>query len=155
MVQRVRVFTPADEAWEARVRASFVRQRIMATLGITLRRLAPGEVELEVPFQETLVQQHGFLHAGVLATMADSACGYSALTLMPADAGVLSIEFKINTMAPAKGDRFAARAVVLRAGRNITVCEADVFASDGGSEKVVARMLATMMTVRGRSDVQG
>ncbi|HZN39734.1 MAG TPA: PaaI family thioesterase [Planctomycetota bacterium] len=151
----MRAFTPADETWEARVRASFARQQVMATLGITLRRLAPGEVDLEVPFQQALVQQHGFLHAGVLATMADSACGYAALTLMPADAGVLSIEFKINMMAPAKGERFTARAVVLRAGRNITVCEADVVAIGSGSEKVVARMLATMMTVRGRTGVEG
>ena len=136
------------------MRASFARQRVMETLGITLSRLAPAEVDLEVPYQQALVQQHGFLHAGVLATMADSACGYAALTLMPADAGVLSIEFKINMMAPAKGERFAARAVVLRAGRNITVCEADVVAIDSGSEKVVARMLATMMTVRGRTGVE-
>jgi len=151
----VTAFVPADEAWQARVRASFVRQKAMATLGITLDRLAPGEVDLAVPYQESLTQQHGFLHAGVLATMADSACGYAAFSLMPDGAGVLSIEFKINLLAPAKGKRFVARARVVRPGRTITVCQADVVAMEDGGEKLVATMQATMMAVRGRSDVEG
>lgn len=148
-------FDPADAGWQARVRTSFSRQQVMATLGITLDRLAPGEVDLGVPYQESLTQQHGFLHAGVLATMADSACGYAAFSLMPDGTGVLSIEFKINLLAPAKGERFFARARVVRPGRTITVCEADVVAMDGGAQKVVATMLATMMAIRGRSDVEG
>jgi len=151
----VTAFVPADDGWQGRVRTSFARQQAMATLGITLDHLAPGEVHLGVSYQQSLTQQHGFLHAGILATMADSACGYAAFSLMPDGAGVLSIEFKINLMAPAKGERFVARARVVRPGRTITVCEADVVAIDGGAEKVVATMLATIMAIRGRPDVEG
>ena len=148
-------FVPADHAWQTRVRASFLRQKAMASLGITLDRLAPGEVDLGVPFQESLTQQHGFLHAGVLATMADSACGFAAFTLMHDGDGVLSVEFKINLMDPARGERFVARARVVRPGRTITVCRADVVAVVGSDEKLVATMQATMMTIRGRDDVTG
>jgi uncharacterized protein (TIGR00369 family) len=113
-------------------------------------RVAPGEVDIEVAMRDDLVQQHGFLHAGVLASAADSACGYAALSLMPAGAAVLSIEFKINLLAPAAGERMVARGRVLRAGRTITVCQGDVTAYAGDSEKLVASMVATMMTVENR-----
>jgi uncharacterized protein (TIGR00369 family) len=140
-------FAPRDADYEARVRASFARQRVMATIGATLSRVAPGEVEIELRFREDLTQQHGYLHAGIVAAVVDSACGYAALTLAPAGAEVVSIEFKLNLLAPALGERFVARARVRRAGRNITVCAGDLFALKGDAEKVVATMLATMMTV--------
>jgi uncharacterized protein (TIGR00369 family) len=131
------------------VRASFARQRVMETIGARLSRVAPGEVEIELPFREDLTQQHGYLHAGIVAAVVDSACGYAALSLAPAGAEVLSIEFKLNLLSPARGERFVARARVKRAGRNVTVCAGDLYALEGASEKTVATMLATMMTVRG------
>lgn len=126
----------------------------MATLGARLTHVAPGEVDIEVAMRGDLVQQHGFLHAGVLASAADSACGYAALTLMPPGAAVLSIEFKINLLAPASGDRVVARGRIIRAGKTITVCSGDVTAYTGAAERQVATMVATMMTVvdRGLSD---
>src|SRR5919112_6373515 len=143
-------FTPRDPDYERRVRESFARQRAMGTLGMRLVRVAPGEVEIALGFREELTQQHGYLHAGVVAAAVDTACGYAALTLTEAGAEVLSVEFKLNLLSPAAGDRFVARARVVRAGRNITVCAGDVFAiKRGAGEKVVATMLATMMTVRG------
>ena len=141
---------PQDPAYEARVRASFERQRFMQTIGAQLVRVAPGEVDVELPVREALTQQHGFLHAGALATVADSACGYAALSLMPAGAAVLSVEFKINLLAPAAGDHVVARGRVLRAGKTVTVCWGEVTAYDGASERLVATMVATMMTVRDR-----
>ena len=132
------------------MRASFARQRLMRTLGAVLDSVAPGSVEVRLPFREDLTQQHGFLHAGAIASVADSAAGYAALTLMPADAGVLSIEFKVNMLAPAKGDAIVARAQVIRPGRNIMVCRADVYALAGEEEKLVAALQGTMMVVTGR-----
>jgi uncharacterized protein (TIGR00369 family) len=143
-------FEPADPAFESRVRASFGRQRFMATLGATLDRVAPGEIEIRLPFRDDLTQQHGFLHAGATTTIVDTACGYAALTLMPADAAVLSVEFKVNLLAPAQGDAFVARARVLKPGRTLFVTTGDVVAIQAGSERLVATMLATVMTVRGR-----
>lgn len=139
---------PKDEEFESRVRASFARQRVMATMGARLSRVAPGEVDIELPFSEELTQQHGYLHAGVVTAVVDSACGYAALSLTPRGAEVLSVEFKINLLAPAAGELLTARARVLRAGRNVTVCAGDAFMLNGGREKLVATMLATMMTVR-------
>jgi uncharacterized protein (TIGR00369 family) len=124
----------------------------MATLGACLARVAQGEVDIELPFRADLTQQHGYLHAGIVATVLDSACGYAAFTLMPADTTVLSVEFKINLLAPAAGEIFVARARVLRSGRSITVCEASgVMLSDGG-EKAVAHVVGTMMTLHGKPD---
>lgn len=143
-------FTPQDPNFESRVRASFDKQRFMSTIGAKLVRVAPGEVDVEVTTREDLVQQHGFLHAGVVSSAADSACGYAALSLMPAGAAVLSIEFKTNLLAPATGDRILARARVIRAGRTVTVCWSDVVATVGETERLVATMVATMMTVRDR-----
>ncbi len=140
-------FTPQDADFETRVRESFARQRAMATFGARLVRVAPGAVEIELPFRDDLTQQHGYLHAGVVTAVVDSACGYAALTLTPPGAEVLSVEFKLNLLSPAAGERFAARARVLRAGRNLTVCAGDLYAFKDGGEKIVATMLATMMTV--------
>ena len=141
---------PQDPRWEARVRDSFARQRLMTTLGARLERVAPGAVDIALPHDEENTQQHGFVHAGALAAIADSACGYAALSLMPPDAGVLSIEFKINMLAPAKAPLLLARGAVVKAGRTITVCRAEVVAPDGDGERIVAAMQATMMTVVGK-----
>lgn len=141
---------PSDPNFEQRVRASFDKQRLMQTIGARVDVVAPGRVELRLPFREELTQQHGFLHAGAIAAVADSACGYAALTLMPADAAVLSIEFKVNMLAPARGEAIVARGEVIRAGRTVTVCRADVVSITNGEEKLVAAMQGTMMVVRGR-----
>jgi len=146
-------FQPADPEFETRVRDSFSRQAFMTTLGARLMRVAPGEVQIELPFHERLTQQHGFLHAGAVATIVDSACGYSALTLMPPGVAVLTTEFKVNLVAPASGEVVIARACVLKAGRTLTVVRGDAFAVHDGREKLVATMLATVMTVRERGIV--
>jgi uncharacterized protein (TIGR00369 family) len=132
------------------VRASFARQAAMATFGATLVRVVPGEVELELPFRAELTQQHGFLHAGVVTAVVDSACGYAALSLMEQGSALLSVEFKVNLLAPAKGERFRARGRVLKAGRTLTVCTGDLLAMQGTEERMVAVMTGTMMTVRDR-----
>ena len=136
-----------DPNFETRVRANFDKQRLMTTIGATLERVEPGKVDIRLPFRNDLTQQNGFLHAGTIAAVADSACGYAALSLMPADADVLSIEFKVNMLAPAKGDAIVARGVVIRAGRTIMVCRADVVSITGRDEKLVAAMQGTMMAV--------
>jgi uncharacterized protein (TIGR00369 family) len=146
-------FTPADPDFEARVRASFSRQSIMTTLGASLTRIAPGEVEITLPFADHILQQHGFVHAGAVATIADSAAGYAGLTLMPQGAGVLTAEFKINLLAPAKGERLIAQGRVIKAGRSLTIAEADVFAEDGPTRKHAARLTATLMSMRDRQGV--
>jgi uncharacterized protein (TIGR00369 family) len=135
---------------ESRVRTSFARQTIMETIGASLERVAPGEVDIRLPFRDDLTQQHGFLHAGVMTTVVDSACGYAALTLMPPGAAVLTAEFKVNLIAPGRGECVVARGRVLKAGRTLTVCRGDVFAVEAGEERLVVTMLATMMTVRDR-----
>jgi uncharacterized protein (TIGR00369 family) len=141
---------PRDPDYESRVRTSFERQAFMATLGARLVRVAPGEVDLELPVRSELTQQHGFLHAGALASVADSACGYAALSLMPPGAAVLSVEFKINLLAPAAGDRVLAKGRVIRVGKTVTVCWGEVLAITDDKERLVATMMGTMMTVEGR-----
>jgi uncharacterized protein (TIGR00369 family) len=143
-------FKARDAGFQARVRASFASQAAMRTIGAEIVHVAPGEVDLRLPFREDLTQQHGFMHAGIIGAVADSACGYAAYTLMPADAAVLSVEYKLNLMAPAAGEAFVARGRVKRAGRTLTVCTADVFALKAGEERLVATMVGTMMTVTDR-----
>ena len=144
---------PQDPEYATRVRHSFGEQRAMSTIGASLGTVEPGAVDVILPFRDDLTQQDGFLHAGIVAAVADSACGYAAHTLMPATARVLSIEFKLNLLAPAVGERLEARARVVRAGRTITVCQADVLAITGKSEKLIATMMGTMMTLApARSD---
>ena len=140
--------------FESRVRESFEKQAIMQTLGMSLQRVIKGEVDISFPHRKDLTQQHGFIHAGVLATALDSACGYAAFSTMPEDAAVLSIEFKTNLLRPAKGSNYSARARVVKAGRNITFCEASAYALNDDKETLVATMSATMMAVRGRDDVK-
>jgi uncharacterized protein (TIGR00369 family) len=133
-----------------RVRASFAKQRVMQTIGATLDSVEPGAVTISMAPNPALTQQHGYLHAGIIATIADSACGYAALSLMPDDAAVLSIEFKTNMLAPADGERFIARGRVIKPGRTIFVTDATVHAVRKGEEKLVATMTGTMMVVTGR-----
>ena len=146
-------FDPRDPAYEARVRASFARQRAMHTIGARLVRVEPGEVELELPFRDDLTQQHGFLHAGFVTTLVDSACGYAALSLMDTESAVLSVEYKVNLLAPAVGERMRAIGRVIKTGRTLVVCTGEVIAVSGASESTVTVMQATMMAVRGRPDL--
>jgi uncharacterized protein (TIGR00369 family) len=130
------------------VRESFSRQAFMRTLGAEITSLGHGKIEIRLGFQSALTQQNGFIHAGVLTSIMDSACGYAAMSVGPEKHDVLSVEFKVNLLAPARGDYFVARAAVKRPGRNLTVCTADAFALQNGREKLVATMLATMMNVK-------
>ena len=139
---------------EERIRESFAKQAFMKLLGAELVHVATGEVDIALPFDVKLTQQHGFLHAGVTTSIADSACGYAALSLMPEDAAVLSVEFKVNMLAPAEGRHFLARGRVIRSGRNITVVKGDVLAFDEKDDaKSVLEMQGTMMTIRDRGIV--
>jgi uncharacterized protein (TIGR00369 family) len=142
--------TPRDPNFEQRIRASFAKQRFMDTLGARLVHIAPGEVHIALNHRDDLTQQHGFLHAGAVATVMDSACGYAALSLMEPGAAVLAVEFKVNLMAPAAGTEFIAVGRVERSGKTLTVCRAEL----RSGEKVVAMMQGTMMAVRteGMSD---
>jgi uncharacterized protein (TIGR00369 family) len=148
-------FESPDPELEKRIRGSFARQRVMQTIGATMTRVSPGEVEIAMPFREDLTQQHGILHAGVVSIIADSACGYAAYSLMPADAAVLTVEYKVNFLSPAQGDRVVARARVTKHGRTVTVSTCDVFAVTGGREQIVATMLGTLMTIRERPGLTG
>jgi uncharacterized protein (TIGR00369 family) len=134
-----------DPDYERKVRDSFARQAAMRTFGARLLRVAPGEVDIELPFAPELTQQNGFLHAGVVTAVVDSACGYAAHSLMAPGADVLSVEFKVNLLAPALGERFVARGRVLRGGRTLTVCTGDLFAFRDGEQAHVATMVATMI----------
>lgn len=146
---------PQDPAFEARVRASFARQSAMATLGAQLASVDPGRVVIELPYAQHITQQHGFVHGGVMAAVLDSACGYAASSLMPADAGVLTIEFKVNLLAPAQGHLFRMVGEVLKPGRTISVAEAKAWALDAqGREKLVASMNATLMVITGRDAIR-
>ena len=147
-------FEPQDPAFAERVRGSFARQGAMHTIGATLAEIAAGRVVIELPWRQDLTQQHGFLHAGMVATALDSACGYAASTLMPAEAGVLTIEYKINLLAPAQGTLFRMEGLVVKPGRTITVTEGRAWALDEVREKLIATMGATLMTITGRPDVK-
>jgi uncharacterized protein (TIGR00369 family) len=138
-------FQPSNPNFEAIVRESFSRQTAMTTIGAQMTKVASGEVVIEIPYNPDLTQQNGFMHGGIITAIADSACGYAAYTLMPEGADVLAVEFKINLLAPAAGERFAAHGRVLRPGRTITVSAADVFAHDGGNQTLIASMLATLI----------
>ena len=136
---------------EERVRQSFSMQAFMSTLGAQLTAVTQGGVEIRLPFSSDLTQQNGYLHAGAITAVLDSACGYAALTMTADDKEVLTVELKVNLLAPAAGKVFVARAQVKKAGRTLTVCAADAFAISEGSEKLVATMLATIMAVPIRS----
>lgn len=148
-----RGFVPASGDYAERVRASFGRQRVMQTIGASLVRIEPGEVEIHLPYREDLTQQHGFLHGGVVSTIADSACGYAAYSLMDPDASVLTVEYKINLLAPARGERFVARGTVVKPGRTLTVCQGEVEALEQGSRKTIATISATLITLKERPGI--
>ncbi len=143
---------PRDPDFANRVRASFDRQSIMALIGARLTQVEPGRVEIELPYRADLCQQDGFLHAGITSTIADSAGGYAAFSLMPADASVLTAEFKINLLAPADGELLRACGRVIRPGRTLTVCDVEVFAIKNGETKPCAKLLQTLMCLQGRPD---
>jgi uncharacterized protein (TIGR00369 family) len=146
-------FEPKDPHFEARVKASFARQQTMHTLGIEITGLGAGEIELRMPQMPAYTQQHGFTHAGIIATALDSACGYAAFSLMPEDAAVLTVEFKTNLIAPAKGEYFLFRGRVVKPGRTITVCDSQAFAVESGQEKLVATMTGTLMALFDRAGI--
>ncbi|MEW5938097.1 MAG: PaaI family thioesterase [Chloroflexota bacterium] len=144
-------FIPSDPNFEARLRDNFTRQAIMASLGGAMGLVRPGEVHIHAPFDARFTQQDGFLHAGTVATLMDSACGYAAFSLMPADARVLSVEFKVNLLAPARGPRFRAEGRVVKPGRTITVCEGKLFSIHEEEETLCALMQATMICIRDKT----
>ena len=144
-------FMPAFADYESRVRSSFEQQGIMKTIGATLTRVTPGEVHIDLPFSQAVTQQHGYIHAGIITTVVDTACGYSANTLMPAHSEVLTIEYKVNFLAPAKGEKIVGIGKVVRASRSITVCSGEVWAFHNGQEQLVAVMQTTMMTMKGKA----
>jgi uncharacterized protein (TIGR00369 family) len=139
--------SPPDPDFETRVRSNFARQGLMKTIGAHLVKVAPGEAEIELPYSKAITQQHGFVHAGIVSTLADNACGYAAYTLMPADSEILGVENKINFLAPAKGERLVGIGRVIKAGRTLAVCSGEVWAHNDGEKTLVAVMQSTLMTV--------
>lgn len=138
---------------EARVRRSFANQPFMTTIAAELTRVAPGAVEIEMPTAHPVRQQHGFVHGGVVGSIADSACGFAALTIAAPDAGVLTTEFKCNFLAPSVGEKLIARGSIIKAGRTLTLTEARVYGVAEGKERLCAHMTATIMTVQGRAGI--
>ena len=143
---------PPDPNYATRVRASFERQQVMAWIGAKLTHLAPWQCEIMLPRKPELTQQHGYIHGGIIGTIGDTAGGDAAFTLMPHDASVLTVEFKMNIMAPADGEQLIARGEVIRAGRSLVVARADVFAVKDGKETRCASLLRTLMTMHGKAD---
>lgn len=143
----------SNPAFADEVRQSFAKQAIMGLIGGELTHVGPGVVEITLPYRPDLTQQDGYVHAGIVTTIADSACGYAAYSLMPPESDVLAVEFKVNLLRPAKGEKFLARAEVIKPGKTLTVVRADVFATSGADEpKLVATMQGTMMRLPRRSD---
>lgn len=138
---------PLGPEVENRVRSSFACQELINTLNGKIAHISPGELHIEAPFDERFTQQDGFLHAGIVTTLMDSACGYAAYTLMPADSRVLSVEFKVNFLNPARGERFRAEGRVIKSGRTISVCEGKLFALQNRQETLTAMMQATMICI--------
>ncbi|MCA1615772.1 MAG: PaaI family thioesterase [Acidobacteria bacterium] len=139
------IFQPQDSGYEARIRENFGQQRVMRLIGATLSRVEPGAVSILLPYRGDLTQQDGYIHAGIITTVADSACGYAAYTLMPAGSNVLSVEFKVNLLRPAAGDTFVAEAQVIKAGGTLTVTRCDIHGRSADQSKLIATMLATMI----------
>src|SRR6201988_4152391 len=139
---------PRNPSFAEEIKQSFAKQTIMGLIGATLTRVEPGLVEITLPYRADLAQQHGYLHAGIVTTIADSACGYAAYSLMPPKSEVLSVEFKINMLRPAQGELFVARAEMIKAGPTMAVVRADVFALVKENRTLVATMQGTMMCLR-------
>lgn len=149
-----RLYQPRNPDWERVVRESFARQAYMGLIGARLAELHPGRVTIELPYRDDLCQQRGFLHGGVTTAIADSAAGYAAFTLMPANSSPLTVELKVNLLAPAVGERFFATAQVLRSGRTLSIVDADVFAEADGLRKPIAKMLTTLICLKNTSDTR-
>ncbi|MGI9511955.1 MAG: PaaI family thioesterase [Anderseniella sp.] len=147
-------FSPKTTDYAQRIADSFARQAALQTMGARLVSVEPGRVVVEMAHDDRFTQQHGFIHAGVTTTVLDTACGYAAFSLMPADAGVLTIELKTNLLAPAAGEFFEFEGRVAKPGRTVTFCEGEAFAINNGVRKRIATLSATMMTVLGRDDVK-
>lgn len=145
-------FTPRFDGFAQKIRDSFAQQKAMQTIGITMADVSPGRVELSMPFNPDFTQQHGFIHAGIITTALDSACGYAAASLMEKDASVLTVEFKTNLLAPAAGERFHIRAKVIKSGRTLTVADGTAYACKGGQETPIATMTATLMAITYRAE---
>ena len=145
-------FETKNPAYEMRVQASFGRQQAMALLGAKITRIAPGQCEIQLPFRPEITQQHGYFHGGIIGTIADSAGGYAAFTLMPEDSSVLTVEYKMNLLAPGDGELLIARGRVLKSGRTLVVAQVDAFVVKDGRETICATLLETLMTMHGRPD---
>jgi uncharacterized protein (TIGR00369 family) len=146
-------FEPRNPAYAERAQSSFNRQQVMALLGAKVTRLAPGECEIRLPFKPELTQQHGYFHGGIIGTIADSAGGYAGFTLLPEGSSVLTVEYKMNLLAPGDGDLLIARGRVLKSGRTLVVTQVDAFVVKGGGETLCATLLQTLMTMHGRPDL--
>ena len=142
----------ATEGFESRVADSFARQAAMTSIGATLEKVEAGRVVIDLPFNAAFTQQHGYMNAGILSTVIDTACGYAAFSLMPADAAVLTVEFKVNLLRPAEGERFRAIGVVKKAGRTLSVTEGELYSD---TQRLIATMSATMMTIVDRPGMDG
>lgn len=155
MTHRIRpdksAHAPRNPEWESTVRASFARQKVMNLIGAEMGALAPGHCEIRLPFRDDLTQQNGFFHAGITSTIVDSAGGYAGLTLMPAGADVLTVEFKLNLLAPADGDLLVAEGQVLKSGRNLVITRGEVYAIRDGKAVHCATMQQTLMTMHGKA----
>jgi uncharacterized protein (TIGR00369 family) len=147
-----RTFEPRNPVWEATVRASFARQGVMKLIGAEMVTLAPGHCEIRLPFRDDLTQQHGYFHAGITATIVDSAGGYAGFTLMPAGSEVLSVEFKLNLLAPADGEFLVAEGQVLKSGRNLVITRGEVYAIRNGKATHCATMQQTLMTMHPKKE---
>ena len=143
-------FEPKNPEYRAIATDTFERQHAMRTLGISIARLEPGEVDLAMNYSAEFTQPHGYIHAGIITAGLDNACGIAAFTLMPASTGILTVEFKTNLLAPARGERFAFRATVVKPGRALTVCEARAYAMHDGAETLIATMSGTLMALSSR-----
>jgi uncharacterized protein (TIGR00369 family) len=141
----MQIFEPSNPNYEEQLRQGFARQRVMEAIGAYLISLEPGQVEIGLDFREDLTQQHGYLHAGIVTTIVDSACGFAAYSLMPPGSEVLTVEYKVNLMSPARGEKFVATGRVKKPGRTLTVCLGDVYALAGEERRQIAMMQATMI----------
>jgi len=145
-------FVPANADYAARVRSSFDRQGAMQLIGARLASVRPGYCAIELPYRNDLTQQHGYIHAGIVSAIADSAGGYAGFTLFPADASVLTVEYKLNLLAPAKGDRLIAEAEVVKPGRTLVITRGEVYGEDGGKRTLCAIMQQSLIVLSGKSD---
>jgi uncharacterized protein (TIGR00369 family) len=147
-------FAAADPSFEERVRESFSRLTLMRTIGARLLKVLPGEIDIDLAVRDGLTQQHGYVAAGIVTAIVDTACGFAAMSLMPAGSGVVTVEYKVNFISPARGERLLAQGRVVKPGRSLTVCTGDVYEVSGTAPKPVATMLATMVALQGVPEIR-